>query len=539
MLLATGWSHPSGKRHRVELSASVLCPQCRKTFAPKRPLQLFCCPEHAKAHSRNSARTVQSQGPTNFRGVDGEGITGPCLETGCDCVRFTSPKVTCTCGHKKDEHRHDYVLLGVGQDQLTNPEGLGYQEIFSFLYSQYLAHPTDAFVGYFLGYDFTLWLKGLDGDKAWFLLTDAGRARRTLHNAHHRRPAPVRINEDLIESGGAWELQMLGDKRLSLRPLVCRCDWTLPASPLLPPTAPGRRPRQAPKCKHKRPGWMHICDVGSFWQMAFLKAIDPKEWPNDPICTEAEYATIKAGKEARAVATFDDLVGAPYNPLENELLARLMERLEKGYRTLTVKLRRSEWYGPGAAVAAWMRSNDVPARKVIEGYQIDEDAPSEQGEVLVSGGTRKVIGKVPGNVWIAARKAYYGGWFEVFMHGLVPGTASSADINSAFPWVISQLPCLLHGTWHYAVGTKAQANLTKPESRCQLVHTGPGGVRGSDPFIGAMLHRNPDEGILRPHVTGGWFWRSELDAAKRAGIVDTVETDETYTYEETCACGPP
>ena len=44
----------------------------------------------------------------------------------------------------------------------------------------------------------------------------------------------------------------------------------------------------------------------------------------------------------------------------------------------------------------------------------------------------------------AARMTYYGGWFETFVNGVIPGTSYAYDINSAYPYAISTLPCLLH-----------------------------------------------------------------------------------------------
>lgn len=63
-------------------------------------------------------------------------------------------------------------------------------------------------------------------------------------------------------------------------------------------------------------------------------------------------------------------------------------------------------------------------------------------------------------------------------------------------------------------------------------------VTGSDPHIGAMPHRTKQGNILRPHVTKGWYWQHELDAARRAGLIDEVVVEEWVSYLP-CSCTPP
>jgi hypothetical protein len=257
---------------------------------------------------------------------------------------------------------------------------------------------------------------------------------------------------------------------------------------------------------------MHICDVGAFFQMSFLSVIHPGQYADDPagpVCTEAEYAAIAAGKASRADAALDDDMRR-YNQLENEVLARVMVRLADGFRSLGVRLARSQWYGPGAASARWLSIKSAPRRSTVE--QV-----------------------TPPAVLHAAMAAYVGGWFEVFMHGQIPGVSYEYDINSAYPAQIAQLPCLEHGTWRHD-RRKTLHPLAPGELR--LVHVPPGGIEGSDPHIGAMLHRQRDDSIVRPQVTGGWFWQHEIEAATRAGLIDRVRTDQGWTYRP-CDCPCP
>src|SRR5690349_8431198 len=99
-----------------------------------------------------------------------------------------------------------------------------------------------------------------------------------------------------------------------------------------------------------------------------------------------------------------------------------MTKLNEGFVEDGVRLRKDKWFGPGQAAQEWMKLIGVPT-----GEEVREAVPQWARD--------------------AARKTYYGGWFEIFHHGPVPGTSYGYDINSAYPAVIANLPCLLHGRW--------------------------------------------------------------------------------------------
>lgn len=362
-----------------------------------------------------------------------------------------------------------YVLLSVGSKSLhRDGKALTHRDVFPFLWEQFMANPNHAFVGYFLGYDFSQWLKSLSLHEAKMLFTAEGiaaRQRKGEAAGKNTVPWPVYVDD-------RWEIDLLGMKRFKLRP--------------------------AKKYRDKNTPWLYICDVGPFFATSFLKAIDPKDWPESPVCTPEEYATIKEGKGNRDAAAFGSEM-IRYNVLENEVLARMMGRLNKGYVAIDVRLAKNKWFGPGQAAQAWMGGTKVPT-----GAEVQE--------------------AVPKPVLAMARDSYYGGWFEVFSHGHIPGKTYEYDINSAYPHIMRNLPCLLHGEW--VEGKKGDITLVKAE------------VRGSDPYVGAMQHRETKETILRPHVTIGTYWLHELEAAKRAGVVSSYRTHNVYGYR-LCKCPNP
>lgn len=441
-----------------------------------------------KKETRNRVRTVRrAEHVTEFIAVDGEGMTVWPVDSEGVC----------------HGPRHVYVLLGVGQRQLENPAGLHWKEILDFLWEEYVNHPGAAFVGFYLGYDFTQWLKTLPENRASILLTKGGRAARQRKLHQHNGPFPVYCDD--------WEFDILGVKRFKFRPK-------------------GQK------------SWMYICDAGPFFQASLMSIIDPGKW-TEPVVTEEEWATLQEGKAKRSTAVLDADMRR-YNRLENDVLARLMVRLNEGFTDAGIRLRKNQWYGPGAAAQEWMKSTDLPTHEQLEK-------------------------RLPWQALSDLRATYYGGWFEIFMHGHVPGISWEYDINSAYPFIASELPCLMHGKWEHRNGlgetreykgksvpkdftasyfrwTKVRNQVTDPvltslpplgsnELRAVYAH-----VRGSDRHIGTMLHRRQADGIsiVRPDRTTGWFWQHELEAAQQAGIIDTIECIEWWTYTK-CDCRPP
>jgi len=431
------------------------------------------------AHAKRPDRKIK------FVGVDGEGM------------------------NVKGEHR--YVLFGIGDEQISDSSGLSCLDVFNHLYSRHEREGgrDTAYVGFFLGYDFSQIFKTLPEERARMLLTKPGIAARQHRERlngtlqHHSRPG---MAPHPVEWAG-WQFDLLGNKRLRLRPK--RCDCEMPSCP----------------CKDK-PSWMYVCDVGSFFQTSFLKVIDPEGWADGTeIVTPDEWTLIKAGKERRSDAVLDDEM-CYYNRLENEILSRVMGTLDLGFKDIGINLSPSKWFGPGQAAQAWLKNEGVPDRLSI-------------GEV------------VPLRMAEAARASYFGGWFEIMMHGRIPGVTHEYDINSAYPSIIANLPCLLHGTYTHGEGLPPKGN---SDTALTLVY---GDIvspsvgyswRYKQTHIGTMLHRDNKGNISRPLSTEGWFWWDELQAARRAGLIKALDNRDKTEYGQRiqkwvqyvpCDCPPP
>lgn len=382
-----------------------------------------------------------------------------------------------------------YVLFGIGESDIENgTDGLTWKDCFSFLYREFRRRGKSvAFVGFFLGYDFTQVLKSLPEERASTLLTKEG-IRKRAQRTPGRQPFPVECE--------GWQFDILGNKRLRIRPKMCNCRIVA--------------------CKCPKASWCYLCDVGGFFQTSFLNVIDPKGW-DTPICTEEEFERVKAGKERRESAQLDDEM-REYMHLEIELLERVMKVLNEGFNSIGIRLTPKQWFGPGQAAAKWLKGK-VPKReewyKTIPAWYLD-----------------------------AARQSYYGGWFETFCHGYIKGTVHEYDINSAYPSTIAELPCLVHGRYTRGegrpTGEVAGAAYTLVRARVRSVGKSNRAPKGKsmEQAIGTMLHRNGDGSVCRPDITEGWFWMEELLSARRAGFIGKVDWREWVSYEP-CDCPKP
>lgn len=369
---------------------------------------------------------------------------------------------TCVDGEGQGKWRdHKYVLLGIGQDHISDPGGLSADQVFAYLWERYLDSPKDVFAGFYLGYDFTQWFKTLPENRARILF-DA-RTRQRTKSGRNYTPFPVQWDE--------WEFDILGMKRFKLRKVGAK-------------------------------SWMYVNDTGPFFQASLLSVIDPSKW-NDPVVSNEEYATIEEGKEKRDTAVLGKEM-IRYNALENDILGRVLCRLESGIQATGVRLKKNQWFGPGQAAQGWLSTQrDIP--KPVD---------------------------LPARYCDLARRTYFGGWFEIMAHGHVPGITWEYDINSAYPAIIAELPCLLHGEW--LEGTRTPPKDDHGNS-LTIVHAQ---VKGSHPNIGSMPHRTSDGRVSRPLETAGWYWEDELEASRKTGLIDHVRYIEWARYIP-CDCRPP
>lgn len=545
---------------------SRTCKGCGNEFETKSYRQTYCTKGCGKPASRNASRALaRLTNDITFVGVDGEGVDRP-------------------------DGRHEYVMLSVGDRTLwEDGNALSLKSILAFLYDEYAAKPEAAYVGFFLGYDFIQWEKLLPERQAWLLLTTKGIVERKSRSQLRANPYP-----DAVVWEG-WEIDIMAGRRFKLRPHVhhvseynglcrnrtCRkvmvdgtwnpandngptsfihgeMEWTIPddgntvefegsAEAFWELLAPSRKHTTGTGThKAKAYGWMYICDTGPFWQTSFLNVINPEAWDGHPVCTDEEYRTVVKGKADRGIIADYGSVDyrnemQAYNILENDILSRVTTRLNQGFMNehIPIKIPKTDWYGPGRAAQLWMdqlhalcrdpsaaESNKVRARNQAMELPRANETGLLNADVYMS---------MPSWYYDAAQASYYGGWFEQFMHGHI-GNVWEYDINSAYPFIIASLPCLHTSNGHNGSYRQGTGNTYSGETVSYVLVYGR--IAGSNRYIGAMPYRTKQGNISRPNVTKGWYWLHEIEAAKRAGLIDTVEVEEWVSYLP-CECSPP
>ena len=107
---------------------------------------------------------------------------------------------------------------------------------------------------------------------------------------------------------------------------------------------------------------------------------------------------------------------------------------------------------------------------------------------------------------------------EILAHGHISGTSYQYDINSAYPFAMVRLPCLC-GEWIWG-----------SEGALTLYHCR---IRGNESeLLGPMPYRTRTRRINRPYGTKGWYWKHEIEAATRAGLIEDVQIIDKIGYQK-------
>jgi len=236
-----------------------------------------------------------------------------------------------------------------------------------------------------------------------------------------------------------------------------------------------------------------IYDVIGFFQSNFLGAIEGFLGPNYP-----DLELIKAGKFQRSDFDAEQLgFIRDYTTAELQALCRVMWVLRNAFRDCNLHIR--QWLGAGSA-----------ARALLEAELLQFHYPPEQPAPQI----RDIL-----------YRAYFGGRIETMGFGRQEGPISHADINSAYPAAMADLPSMREGRWVLrATDDLVGAHFAAFHIRWALRSGAPlypfPFREGSGPKKG---------GVFFPRSGEGWYWRPEVEQAIAAhGIagIDIIEVLE-------------
>lgn len=245
-----------------------------------------------------------------------------------------------------------------------------------------------------------------------------------------------------------------------------------------------------------------VNDVFKFFGTSFVKSL--KNWQ---VGTPEELARIQAGKEKRSDfdRTSTDYI-VNYSLDECRLLAQMFSKVYEAHEQADLPL--TQFYGAGSTASV-----------MLEQLGIDEQA--------------KTIREItPGPVQLAASYAFFGGRFEIARRGEIPGLVHDFDISSAYPYQISQLPCLTCGTWTLTRDIERARHAQAALIRYELAPW-----KGPVPPWGPFPFRQEDGSIPYPIESGGgWVHQTEFFAAQR--LFPNVKMAEAWVYETACKHRP-
>jgi hypothetical protein len=239
-----------------------------------------------------------------------------------------------------------------------------------------------------------------------------------------------------------------------------------------------------------------IDDVLPFFATTFLQAVE--SILADEL-TDEDRDVISHGKAERGNNTWDDLAAVQhYWRAEIRLMERLMVKFRDVMYSSGFMLR--DWYGPGALSSFIIRQQSLRTH-------IANGPPD-----------------IPHDVHRASKHAYAGGRFELFHMGAFTGPIYSLDINSAYPFAISQAPSLgaEHGFWRHVEGPRSISYFGVYRIRFHAAGAGP-----FEPRPMPLFHRDQRGNISFPNILHGWYWSPE--AAMVAGC-EGVEIEEGWEW---------
>lgn len=252
-----------------------------------------------------------------------------------------------------------------------------------------------------------------------------------------------------------------------------------------------RRKTKKKNNSKEKPESRKIFDIAGFFGNVGFKTVTEK-WK---VATPEEQAFINRMKMARPDFGPITQEVLDYNELEGKLGIRVFNKI------------RSEWIGLGLRVSSPHGAGSLASAMYVQNNL--ENYMSLQQSVDPS----------------PFKRGYIGGRFDYSRQGEFPIVYES-DINSAYPHIMRNLPCLTHTEIRYVTGIHFDPHRVS----LWLIRWRDTGQRWS-----LFPYRSGKH--IRYHSSGiGWYWQAEVAAALQ--LDPTLEILEGYQFIPQCDCKP-
>lgn len=277
-----------------------------------------------------------------------------------------------------------------------------------------------------------------------------------------------------------------------------------------------------------------VADLIKFYQCPFTEALDAwrkKEAKGENLDSRLEIPDAELDRMRLMKSQRDRFNELPWEEVKDYCKgecrngARLARELVRACDGIGIELRRFD--GAGSISDALLRKHEVNL------YMSTENVTCRYVRDSV---LRRKMGR-------AVMGAFFGGRFESAWAGVVERPVYPKDICSAYPYAMSQLPCLACGKWEHIEDANERRrgrglHRRIEEATLALVRVRSHGWalddrRGGQAY-GSLPHRDKEGNITFPIQNAGvWVWRPEYLAARDA-MRDRLEVDEAYLYHTDC-----
>lgn len=265
-----------------------------------------------------------------------------------------------------------------------------------------------------------------------------------------------------------------------------------------------------------------VWDVFTFFQTSFVNALWGAKELFDPTVIQ-QIADMKGKRSQFENESTEDILAYCYRECRYlSILCRdLLTHMD------TVKLHPNSFDGPGGLASTWF------TREGIKDYISFADLPED-----------------------VALAGYYGGRFEISHVGYV-GDGYAYDINSAYPHITRNLPCLAHGSFRktdkfepdkvgiYRVGAHTHGHRFAPfpfRVSKELSKERREENRQNEVPTKNEIDRNiftlSAGTVCFPHGGERWVWQDEVEVAIRHYGSEAIPVLEGYVYDQRCTHKP-